>query len=292
VQALILPVSPRRWDRVVAPWRPTFRYCLETEVHVHALSISASVLLSFFPFLIVMVSLCEYVFRLPGATQAIYFALNDFFPGELSSFLRRNLRATVESRGPLQFTSLFLLLFTANGVFEPLEVALNRAWGVARNRSYVRNQILSLGLIFLCGGLALASFMLTALNTQLLEEAFGRVDQRVPALLKTVIFKVAVVPLSMLALFFAYWLLPNRRIPVRPAAATAILVGLILEALKYANLQLWPLLNAKLQNEYGPFRYSVTIVLLSFLGSMIVLAGAEWSARGRDFAQMPADPVS
>ena len=35
-------------------WRPTIRYLSQTEVHVYALSIGASVLLSFFPFLIVM----------------------------------------------------------------------------------------------------------------------------------------------------------------------------------------------------------------------------------------------
>jgi hypothetical protein len=38
-------------------------------------------------------------------------------------------------------------------------------------------------------------------------------------------------------------------------------------------------MKAKLDKEYGPFVYSVSIILWSFLGSMIVLAGAEWSAR-------------
>jgi YihY family inner membrane protein len=254
---------------------------METEVHVYALSIGASVLLSFFPFLIVMVSLCEYVLRLPAATQAIYLALADYFPGELGDFIQRNLRATVQSSGPLQLTSLFLLLFTANGVFEPLEVALNRAWGVKRNRSYARNQLLSLGLIFLCGGLALASFLLTAANTHLLDGALGTMEQSAPRYLKVVLFKAAAVPLSILALFFAYWLLPNRRIPSRRALATAILVGLILEGLKYVNLLVWPHLNAKLSREYGPFRFSASILLLTFVAAIIVLAGAEWSARGR-----------
>jgi YihY family inner membrane protein len=276
------------WKRALSPWRPTASYCMETEVHVYALSIGASALLSFFPFMIVMVSLCEYVFRLPAATQAIYLALADYFPGELGEFVQRNLRATVESRGPLQLTSIFLLLFTANGVFEPLEVALNRAWGVRRNRSYVRNQVLSLGLIFLCGGLALASFMLTAVNTQFLDGAFGRTALGAPAHLRVALFKAAAVPLSILALFFAYWLLPNRRIPARRAAATAILVGLVLEGLKYVNIVVWPFLNAKLTKEYGPFRYSASIVLLAFVASMIVLAGAEWSARGRREAQETA----
>ena len=57
---------------------------------------------------------------------------------------------------------MVLLLFTANGVFEPLEVALNRAWGVTRNRSYLKNQLLSFFLILLCGGLVLGSLLLTA----------------------------------------------------------------------------------------------------------------------------------
>jgi len=62
----------------------------------------------------------------------------------------------VASRGPFQLVSILLLLFTANGIFEPLEVALNRAWNTV-NRSYLKNQIVSLGLIFACGTLAMIS---------------------------------------------------------------------------------------------------------------------------------------
>ena len=51
----------------------------------------------------------------------------------------------------VRITSIILLLFTANGIFEPLEVALNRAWGVTRIRSCFRNQLVSLGLAFACG---------------------------------------------------------------------------------------------------------------------------------------------
>ena len=99
---------------------------MQTEAHVYALAVSASVLLSFYPFLIVMLSFCRNVLHWPAAVEAIYVALNDYLPGDLGDFVRRNLPV----RGTLQITSMFLLLFTANGVFEPLEVALNRAWGV------------------------------------------------------------------------------------------------------------------------------------------------------------------
>src|SRR5262252_4716336 len=116
---------------------------METEAHVYALAVAASVLLSLFPFLNVMLSFCRNVLHWRAAEQAIYLALNDYFPGEMAEFVRRNLTL----RGDLHLGSMVLLLFTANGVFEPLEVALNRLWGVSENRSYLKNQLVALGMI-------------------------------------------------------------------------------------------------------------------------------------------------
>ena len=264
--------SPRR--RAVEFFRPSFRYSMETEVHVFAFAVAASVLLSFFPFLIVMVSLCKYVLHWPAAVKAVELALADYFPGDLGQFIQRNLTATVQARGPFQITSIFLLLFTANGVFEPLEVALNRVWGVTRNRTFLRNQLVSLGLIFLCGGLAFLSFVLTAMNRDLVAGS-----SHMPKWAGLILFKMIAIPVSMLGLFLMYWLLPNRKIAPARMIPVAILVGLVLELLKYVNLLTWPMLKAKLLNEYGPFYISVSIVLWSFVSAMVVLLGAEWSAR-------------
>jgi membrane protein len=202
------PPEPGGWRRYFAP---SVRYSMRTEAHVHALAVAAGVLLSFFPFLIVMISLCRYGLHWRAAVNAIYLALNDYFPGDLGDFIRRNLVAVVESRGPMQITSILLLLVTANGIFEPLEVALNGAWGVKENRSYWKNQLLSLGLVLLCGGLALLSFILTALNQQYLSKSLG-FTAGVPLWINLAFFKLAAIPVSILALFLVYWLLPNRRV--------------------------------------------------------------------------------
>ncbi|MSV29475.1 MAG: YihY/virulence factor BrkB family protein [Bryobacterales bacterium] len=275
--------------RLVRLCRPTVRYWLETEVHVYALSVAASVLLSFFPFLIVMVSLCTYVFHWPAMASAIYLSLNDYFPDEIGRFIARNLKVVVQSRGPMQFASIFLLLFTANGVFEPFEVALNRVWGVRTNRSFLKNQIVSLGLIFLCGGLSLLSFVLTAVNQDFLTKNFAMEADSLKWILP-VLFKLAAIPASILGLFLMYWLLPNRSVPVRKMLPVAVAIGLALELLKYINLLTWPLLKAKLQKEYGPFYISVSIVLWTFVAAMVVLAGAEWSAREITVARQDASP--
>ena len=254
--------------------RPTLRYWMETEVHVYGFSIAANVLLSFYPFLLVIGSLCKYVLHWPAAEQAIYLALSDYLPGN-AEFIRRNIMFEFK---PLEWTSLLLLLFTANGIFEPLEVALNRVWGVAKNRSFVMNQFLSMGLIFACGSLVLLSTVLTAWNRELWTRLFASDSVILDVLMRTA-FKIAAVPITVLILVLVYWLLPNRKIAMRQILPTAVFVGLALEALKYVNLLTWPFLGAKLRREYNVFLNSATIILWSFFASMVVLAGAEWAAR-------------
>ncbi len=248
---------------------------METEAHVYALAVSASVLLSFFPFFLVMISFCRNVLHWRAAEDAIYLSLNDSFPGQLGDFLRRNLP---NYHNKVAFASVLLLLFTANGVFEPLEVALNRAWGVATNRSWIKNQVIALGLIFVCGGLALISLMFTALNKEWIG-AWAGTHETFQVFMNLLVFKLAAVPISILALFLVYWLLPNRPIEPMRVAPVAVAVGLVLEASKYVNLLFWPRLEAKLRREYFVFEHSVTILLWSFLGALIVLAGAHWTAR-------------
>ncbi len=246
----------------------TFHYWMQTEVHVYGFSIAANVLLSFFPFLIVMISLCHKVLGWKTAVDAINLAVRDYFPDQLGVFISSGL-----PHRTLQIASVLLLLFTANGVFEPLEVALNRAWGIPKNRSFVRNQMVSLGLIFSCGTLGLVSSLMTGMG---MRELGG---EALPQFMTVVFFKMAAVPMSILMLFLIYWLLPNAKISPRFVLPPAIFVGLALEVLKYINLLTWPLWRRKLHAEYGPFYYSVTIVLWSFLAAMVILAGAEWAAQ-------------
>jgi len=179
-----------------------------------------------------------------------------------------------------------LLLFTANGIFEPLEVGLNRVWGIRKNRSFFRNQIVSLGLIFICGALALGSMLLTALNQQ----SFGvngyangwvrNLAGGSAAWVSLLFFKLAAVPLAVLVLLLVYRYLPNGPTPLKRVLPAAIFVGLLLEVLKYVNALVWPGFQRKLAREYGVFQYSVTLIFLGFLASMLVLGGAEWAARG------------
>ena len=254
---------------------------MEAEVHVFAFSVSANVLLSFFPFLIVMTALTGRILQWNTATSAINAALESYFPSSIQTWLwlgERNahngLLGTV-SHNHLQLFSILMLLFTANGIFEPLEVALNKVWGCKVNRSYVRNQVLSLGLIFACGSLALLSALFSGLNNAFWADSSPSLTRWITSLS----FKLAAVPISMLVLFLIYWLLPNCKVKPADVVPAAIFVGCLLEVLKYLNLISWGWIQQKMRREYGVFQYSATLILWSFFASMLILAGAEWSAR-------------
>jgi membrane protein len=267
------------------------RYLLQPEAHVYAFAIAANVLLSFYPFMLVMLAICRRLLHWPAAELAVYVAIRDYFPGETGRFLAYNLNIDALNGRSMEWLSILLLLFTANGVFLPLEVALNRAWGAAKSRSLLMNQVVSMGLIFGCGALALLSGALTgagqvvwstltgeSLSTIMAQLTAYKVVHPVPIPIAA-LFKIASAPLTIIILFLVYWLLPNVKVPWRQVLPRAIVIGLLLETLKWVNLFIWPWVYAKFHREFGVFVNSVTILTWSFLAALVVLAGADWSAR-------------
>jgi membrane protein len=257
---------------------PTFRFWMQTEVHVFAFSMAANVLLAFYPFLIVTMWIARLFFSQDVTVQAIDTALRQYFPDALADFLHKGDRYNLPNAGQIgqiQVISVILLLFTANGIFEPLEVALNHAWGIRKNRSFFRNQLISLGLIFACGIPAVISLLLTALNRNALPN-----QGWFTAWISLLFVKMLAVPIAILVLVLIYRFLPNGKPPINRVVAAAIGVGILLEVLKQVNALVWPWFYVKLGREYGVFQNSVSLIFIAFLSSMLVLAGAEWSARG------------
>jgi membrane protein len=256
--------------------RSTARYMLRTEVHTFAFSVAANSILSFFPFLLLLMTLIRYVFRSRMMYLVIESLLRDYIPTG-QEFVIRNLNALVTAHHRAQVFSLAMLLVTSTGIFLPLEVALNRVWGFRNNRSYLRNQLISLGLVFACGTLALLSVGLTAGNVAIVKSALHGYGAWYITLVDFITMKVFSI-LSTIAIFFlVYWLLPNGKVPARGVLPAAVIMGLLSEALKYAYIFALPRLN--FAEVYGPFAISVSLMFWSFLSGMLLLTGAHLSAR-------------
>jgi membrane protein len=256
--------------------RSIVRYMLRTEVHTFAFSVAANAILSFFPFLLLLLTLIRRVFHSQIMYSVVENLLRDYLPTG-QEFVIRNLNALVGAHHRAQIISLVMLLITSTGIFLPLEVALNRVWGFRNNRSYLGNQLIALGLVFACGLLALMSVGLTAGNVAVVKSALHGYGAWYVQLVGFLTMKVFAILASIAAFFLVYWLLPNGKVPARGVLPTAILMGLLSEALKYAYFLALPWLN--FGEVYGPFAISVSLMFWAFLTGMLLLTGAHLSAR-------------
>jgi YihY family inner membrane protein len=253
----------------------TVRYLAHTEVHTFAFSVAANAILSFFPFVLVILTLIRRVFHSTAMYNVVEELLRDYLPAG-QEFVIRNLNAMVQSRHRAQVYSVLILLVTSSGVFEPLEVALNRVWRFPKNRSYFGNQAISLGLAFACGVLALISVAATAGNVALLRIVTLGHSFYVVDLIGFLIMKLFAISASIGIFFLIYWLLPNGKVPAPTVLPVAAVIGLLFEVLKYGYILALPRLN--FQEVYGPFAISVSLMFWAFLSGLLLLAGAHLSA--------------
>src|ERR1051326_2585209 len=149
------------------------RYLLRPQSQTFAFSIATMSVLAFFPFMIVLIMFLRRVIESRIMSDVLLQILRDHIPiGQ--EYVINALNGLVNAHKKAEISSLIVLFLAARGVFMPLEVALNHIWGFTQGRSYLKNQIVGMGLTFSCGVLALLSIAFTAGNEYLLGEAMGR----------------------------------------------------------------------------------------------------------------------
>jgi YihY family inner membrane protein len=183
----------------------------------------------------------------------------------------------VNPRGGVQVISVVMLLISSSGVFLPLEVALNRVWGVSRNRSYWMNQLVSLALALAVGLLAITSIAFTAAQNKVLTLLFfGKTNNIFFSFFAHAFLQISAAFLSIAIFFVIYWVLPNRKLPLRAVLPAGIVTGLIWEGAKVIYVKVLPWLD--LRSVYGPFSVSVGLMMWAFVTGLLLLAGAQYSA--------------
>jgi membrane protein len=267
-----LPASANLWQGI---WG-LVRYLAQTEVHTYAFSVAANTILSLFPFIVMMFTIARVFFHSHAMESAIVDMIRYFLPAG-QEFVTKNMQMVAHARKGVQLASVVTLLISSTGVFLPLEVALNRVWGVTENRSYLLNQLISLGLAVLIGTVAMLSVALTAGQETVLQFVFfGHDNNIVFAFVSHSLLQISAAIASVLLFFLIYWILPNRRLPIRAVLPTAIVIGLSWELAKRLYIAALPWMD--LHSVYGPFSVSVSLMLWAFVTGLLLLAGAHYSA--------------
>ncbi|QMV19784.1 YihY family inner membrane protein [Granulicella sp. 5B5] len=252
------------------------RYMTRTEVHTYAFSVAAQVILSLFPFIVLLLTIAQRVFHSTRMVDVVGEMMTNFLPNN-QEFVMRNMRVLAFAHTRTRVFSLVMLFITATGVFMPLEVALNSVWGVKKNRSYLANQVVSLGLALGVALLAMASIALSAAQRSILEWMFvGHTDNFLFGFMGDSFLKICAGLASVGLFFLIYWGLPNRKIPARAVLPTAIVMGVIWEGAKYLYILALPHLD--FHAVYGPFYVSVGLMMWAFISGLLLLAGAYVSA--------------
>jgi membrane protein len=279
---------------LLRPWKhmllhrgwPTLKYLTRTEAHTYAFSVAANAILSFFPFMVLIMWLIRNVFHSATMSNVVVDLLKDHLPAG-QDFVIRNLQSLVKTRQRVKMASLVILLITSTGVFVPLEVAFNRIWGFARNRSYLGNQIISLALAFACGILALASVGMAAGNELALTFVMRGNENIVFRAATFVALKICATVASIAIFFLIYWLLPNGKIKARSVLPAAVAMGVLWEVGKVLYIKALPWLD--FQEVYGQaFSISVALMFWAFISGLMLLAGAHLSS---DFTPDAAEPT-
>ena len=252
------------------------RYMARTDVHTYAFSVAANTILSLFPFIVLLLTVSRNVFHSRAMEGVVSDMMKNLLPvGQ--DFVMRNMQLLTHPHKNAQLFSLVMLLITSTGVFLPLEVALNQVWGVRKNRSYLHNQAVSLGLALAVGILAMVAVASSASQQTILSWVFvGHTDNPVFNFISFIFLRLCAGLASILLFFLIYWVLPYRRIPARAVLPTAIVIGLLWQLAKVLYIHALPWLD--FQSVYGPFYISVGLMMWAFLSGLLLLAGAHFSA--------------
>jgi membrane protein len=252
------------------------KYMVRSEVHTYAFSVAANVILSLFPFIVLLLTICRRVFHSRAMEGVVADMMRNFLPTG-QDFVIRNMQVLAHPQKGVQVFSVVMLLVSSTGVFLPLEVALNDVRGVKRNRTYLHNQVISLGLAFAVGVLAMLSVASTAGQNSILGWVFfGHTQNVFYQFASHGAMRFFAVVASILMFFLVYWVLPFRKVPARAVLPTAIVIGLLWEVAKLLYVRALPWLD--FQAVYGPFYISVGLMMWAFLSGLLLLAGAHFSA--------------
>ena len=269
-----VPATQSKWYRWRKDGTALVAYLLDSEVHTFAFSVAANAILSFIPFIVLLYTLALSVFH----SQAMVGVVNDmvkYFLPSNQGFVAENLAYTASKHG-VQVFSLIMILVACTGIFLPLEVALNQAWGVTKSRNYLFNQVVAFGLAILMVALGMGSIALNAGARGVIAVLFfHHTDNFVFNSISFLLLAATTGVASILFFFSIYWLLPNRKVPWRPVFRAAVVTGVIWLISKYAFEGVLPHLNLK--DLYGQFYVSVGLIFWAYASGLILFAGAQFS---------------
>jgi len=249
-----------------------------TETYVNASAIAFNVMLSFFSFAVLMGSFLINVLNWKRAYETSFLLMMSMAPD-----VSRELFVSLDevTRGPGGKATLFsfaLMIYSASGIFQPLEAALNRAWGF-KERGFIKQYGTYLALAVVCVLIMLIPVFLGSLYDLAISKVFGIFGASISDVWRRYIFYVIgpiiLLPFIALLFFVIYYFVPNGKVQASQTMFTSIATALLWIIAMFGFWLALPLLDFR--GSYYKLASLMALVTWVFISSFILILGANLS---------------
>jgi len=251
-----------------------------------ASSIAYYALLSLFPFLLLALSIVGRVSSTGDERDAILRLVFQYFPRQFD-FIRTQLESLSASSLSFGTVGIIVLVWAAMGVFGAITSAVNHAWGVERNPSYLKHKLVSLVMLVAASVLLFAALVFASAVSVTGASWFAEAVTRMPFLhvIETLAVRWACLILLVFVVGLLYYFVPNAKVRFRDVWVGAILAGLLWQgALSVFSWYVRDL--ARWQMIHGGLAGVVVFLIWVYTSAVILLIGVEVSAA---YARLRAD---
>jgi membrane protein len=283
-----------RWTGHAA-WRGLVELVNSNDL-THAASIAYYALLSLFPFLLLVISLLGSITASEEQRLAVLTFVFRYFPTRLD-FVASQLDAFRQTRLQVGVAGSLALIWSSLGVFGAITNAVNEAWGVEKQRSFLKHRMVSF-LMLVAAGLVMIVGLLLVTAIQIAEASwFGVMLLRFAWLraVQTWMFRYAATIILIFGVGLVFYFIPNAKTRFRDVWVGAALTG-ALWRLAFDGFSWYIAENSRLAVIQGSIAAVVVFLLWIYISSVILMYGVEFTAayarlRRRRPDQMPAAPT-
>ena len=262
----------------------------------HAAAIAYYALLSLFPFLLLAISMLGSVTADQGDRLAVLTFVFRYFPTQVD-FVRAQLDAFTATRIQVGIGGALALIWASLGVFGAITSAVNAAWGVEKQRSFLKHRMVSFVMLVASGGVLIVALVLVSAVEIAEASWFGAMLARFEWLraLQSLTFTYSATILLILGVGLIYYFIPNANTRFRDVWVGAVLTG-VLWRLAFSGFSWYIGRSGRLTLIHGSVAAVVVFLLWVYVSSVILMFGVEFTAtyarlRRRRPEQMPAAPA-
>jgi membrane protein len=262
----------------------------------HAASIAYYALLSFFPFILLVISLLGSITADEEDRIAVLTFVFRYFPTQLD-FITSQLDALRATRVQVGVAGGLALIWASLGFFGAITSAVNEAWGVEKQRSFLKHRLVSFLMLVAAGGVMILALLFVSAINVAQASWFGIVLSRFQWLtaLQSLGFRYLTTILLILALGLVFYFIPNAKTRFRDVWVGAVLTGLLWSA-AFDGFAWYIGYNSRLTLIHGSIAAVVVFLLWVYVSAVILMFGVEFTAayarlRRHRPEQMPAAPT-